>query len=279
MAQVWKAKPTFRLRYPRRGIIREGDMRMNTPKQTEASRANGSNSTGPKSAEGKQKARLNAVKDGLFSKALVIERLGEQQEDFDNIKDAVWDSFQPVGILEEMLVADYLENWWRRQRVRRAGSADLESRLRTLGTREEVEPATLYAKFILLASNYATAHTASPRHDKREILAQLEEMQEQLTTTFFGLTCLVDMMKDIEEEAASQGQLSATSVAQISACCGFGTERAAAIRMANEVCKKEAKREAEEDSKPQTASDKPKTEEPLETDPKSSPKELLVTAI
>jgi hypothetical protein len=41
-------------------------VRINSERQTEASRVNGSKSNGPKSIKGRSKVRLNAVKDGFF---------------------------------------------------------------------------------------------------------------------------------------------------------------------------------------------------------------------
>src|SRR6202521_5106549 len=108
-------------------------MRINSPKQTQASRENGAKSKGVKSPRGKNRVRRNALKDGLFSKDIVIESVGERKEDFERLKKEMWDLFQPASALEEMLVADIVENWWRRQRVRRAESADLKNRLDTLG--------------------------------------------------------------------------------------------------------------------------------------------------
>lgn len=106
-------------------------MRINSPKPTQASRQNGAKSKGVKSPSGKNRVRLNALKDGSFSKDIVIESVGERKEDFERLKKEMWDLFQPKSALEEMLVADIVENWWRRQRVRGAESADLKNRVRT----------------------------------------------------------------------------------------------------------------------------------------------------
>src|SRR3954469_19777942 len=102
--------------------------RASSPKQSEASRANGSKSKGPKSVAGKSKVAQNATREGLFSRQVVIEQLGEKQSDFDDLKEQLWDSLQPTNALEEMLVQDFLENWWRRERIRRAETAELRTR-------------------------------------------------------------------------------------------------------------------------------------------------------
>ena len=104
-------------------------MPRNSPKQTKASRENGAKSKGPKSKTGKSKAAQNSVKDGVFSRGVVIERLGEKREDLESVKKWFWDFFQPSNSVEQMLVSDFVENWWRRERVRREEEPELQNRL------------------------------------------------------------------------------------------------------------------------------------------------------
>jgi len=104
-------------------------MPRNSPKQTKASRENGAKSKGPKSKTGKSKAAQNSVKDGVFSRGVVIERLGEKREDLESVKEWLWDFFQPSNSVEQMLVSDFVENWWRRERVRREEELELQNRL------------------------------------------------------------------------------------------------------------------------------------------------------
>ena len=104
-------------------------MPRNSPKQTKASRENGAKSKGPKSKTGKSKAAQNSVKDGVFSRGVVIEPLGEKREDLESVKKWFWDFFQPSNSVEQMLVSDFVENWWRRERVRREEELELQNRL------------------------------------------------------------------------------------------------------------------------------------------------------
>src|SRR5216684_369039 len=104
-------------------------MRRNSKKQTAASRINGAKSTGPKSADGKKTSGQNALKSGFFSKDVVVTAAGERVGDFESFKAAVWDWAQPDDFVQEILTNDFVENWWRRQRVRRCESAELTNRL------------------------------------------------------------------------------------------------------------------------------------------------------
>jgi len=73
-----------------------------------------------RSIEGKSAVRLNAAKDGLFAKELVLKQAAERQEDFDNMKNEFWDCIQPQNAIEERAVVDAIHNRWWLERVCRA---------------------------------------------------------------------------------------------------------------------------------------------------------------
>lgn len=200
-------------------------MRNNSAKQTATSRTNGAKSPGPTSAEGKKKSRLNALKNGLFSKDLVVTAAGERIEDFESFKAAVWDSVQPDGALQEMLADDLVANWWRRQRVRRSESAELKSRLENLKIHDtylrsdEIEP--LKIRFCLLLERYQALTRSSPSGDINEIVTELENARSQLASTSLGLEFLIKKVNDVTSEAKSTGQISDASLGALRACVGL----------------------------------------------------------
>jgi len=203
-------------------------MRINSAKQTEASRKNGAKSKGAKSPRGKYQVRLNALKDGLFSKDIVIKSLGERREDFERLKKEMWNLFQPTSALEEMLVADVVENRWRRQRVRRAESADLKNRFETLWIRDKLrrsdEIESLKVPFSDLLRKYLLAVSSQPPQDTSTITAKLEEVRQQLAGTSLGVEFLIKRMESVDSEAQAKGQVSPEGLTMILACCGFGNE-------------------------------------------------------
>jgi hypothetical protein len=69
----------------------------------EANRRNAQKSTGPKSLEGKQRSRGNAVKHGILADALLRSDV-EDEAAFDELLAGLRRDFAPVGILEESLV-------------------------------------------------------------------------------------------------------------------------------------------------------------------------------
>ena len=66
-----------------------------------ANQANAKHSTGPKSPEGKEKSRQNAVRHGLRSKLAVIEKLGETVQSNYVLKDLYLKRVNP-GTPEEL---------------------------------------------------------------------------------------------------------------------------------------------------------------------------------
>lgn len=224
-------------------------MRKTSKKQSEASRKNGTKSTGPTSADGKQKSRLNALKNGIFSKELVLTAAGERVENFKRFEAWVWDSVQPDGAIEEILTNDVVVNWWARQRVRRCQSAELQNRLENLKARDlylrsdEIEP--LKIRFCLALEKYQAATNIIPPGDVDQIVSELENVRSQLASTPRGLEFLIEKVKSVKEVAESKGQISVASEVTLRACAGFTNSAAVCCRMINFATKTESAMAAE----------------------------------
>ncbi len=72
--------------------------------------------TGPRTAAGKERSSLNALKHGLTSRRIVLPY--ENQEEYDALLKDLLDDSQPVGTLEFELVNDIAAAIWRLRRVR-----------------------------------------------------------------------------------------------------------------------------------------------------------------
>jgi hypothetical protein len=79
-------------------------------------------STGPRTPEGKVAASRNSIRHGVYSEAILV--LGEEQADFDALRDGMAESLRPIGSLEEGLVDRLSRLWWR---LERAGKAEKEA--------------------------------------------------------------------------------------------------------------------------------------------------------
>jgi hypothetical protein len=113
----------------------------------EANRRNAQRSTGPKTEQGKNQSRLNALKHGVLSSSVVVTK-GEGAEDpaeFDELLGNLRQDLAPAGALEEMLVEKIAVCWWRQKRalrceaglIRRAfvpdSSAELDEMFSSMG--------------------------------------------------------------------------------------------------------------------------------------------------
>jgi len=87
--------------------------------KVESNRANALKSTGPRTVDGKNTARWNALKHGLLSKAVVL-REGEGKEDEEEFKElllSLHETYGPEGTMEEILVERIAVGYWRLQRA------------------------------------------------------------------------------------------------------------------------------------------------------------------
>jgi hypothetical protein len=88
---------------------------MATEKQIAANRANALCSTGPKTPEGKDVSRFNAVKHGLLADAALLPE--ESHEDVKAVREAIHELLKPQGELETMLADRVVSCMWRLRRV------------------------------------------------------------------------------------------------------------------------------------------------------------------
>ena len=89
-------------------------------------RANAAKSTGPKTAEGKQRASLNAFKHGLTGQTVVMP--GEDMQAYEALVKSFHDDFRPKGAVELHLCTSLADICWRLNRSRA-----MEHNLLTLG--------------------------------------------------------------------------------------------------------------------------------------------------
>jgi hypothetical protein len=90
---------------------------MTSEKQAEANRQNALKSTGPKTPEGKDAVRLNALKHGLLSQETLLP--GEDEEALRTLGERLRDELQPAGELENLLVERIITSYWRLRRLGR----------------------------------------------------------------------------------------------------------------------------------------------------------------
>ena len=104
---------------------------MTTAKQAAANRQNAKQSTGPATDEGRERAKMNALKHGLTAKTAIVS--AERAKDYEVFRDAMFEDRASVGALECLLVERMVVCAWRLRRAVRK-EADLD---RTEREREE----------------------------------------------------------------------------------------------------------------------------------------------
>jgi hypothetical protein len=84
-------------------------------KQTAAARANGKNSHGPVTPEGKLRSSRNSPRHGLLARAIVLE--GESRDRFNDLVRQLNEALKPRTQIEHLLVGKMAASHWRQVRV------------------------------------------------------------------------------------------------------------------------------------------------------------------
>ena len=84
-------------------------------KQTAAARANGKNSRGPVTPEGKIRSSRNSTRHGLLARAIVLE--GESRDRFNDLVRRLNEALKPQTQIDHLLVGKMAASHWRQVRV------------------------------------------------------------------------------------------------------------------------------------------------------------------
>lgn len=94
-------------------------------------RLNARKSTGPKTAEGKEKVGKNALRHGVLSNALLIP--GESAEDMERLRSDFHEELDPDGVRQQQLVERIIATEWRLRRIISAETSLLAGHLEKPG--------------------------------------------------------------------------------------------------------------------------------------------------
>src|SRR5262245_21260067 len=93
-------------------------------KQRLANKQNSLKSTGPKSAEGKARSRLNAMKHGAYAEVCCS---NEDRRKFNHLVLDLLAEYRPIGFEEKLLVEEIAQTIWRMNRYKAAEAQLLDS--------------------------------------------------------------------------------------------------------------------------------------------------------
>jgi hypothetical protein len=153
---------------------------MTSAKRVQANRQNALKSTGPKTQQGKDVARLNATKHGLLSQEVLLP--GEDEAAFTELSESLNAQLQPLGELESMLVEQIIAARWRLRRLRRVEAGVFAPELRDIYTQRiasENETAALGLSFIRKADGFSTLsrYEAALERSLYKALHELQRLQ------------------------------------------------------------------------------------------------------
>jgi hypothetical protein len=149
-----------------------------SPKKLDANRRNALKSTGPLSEEGKKISSMNALRHGLLAREVVI-KLGDHQEDereFLEFLDSVWNRHQPVGAEEEFEVQTIAACYWWKARYARYLNA--VTRKRTLGMRRR--EARRHDDLFEEVHRFTRSLLEQTARGLEHVIAVMEDVKEQL---------------------------------------------------------------------------------------------------
>ena len=92
---------------------------MTSEKHAQANRQNALESTGPKTPEGKDAVRLNAMEHGLLCQEVLLPR--EDEEALRELSEHLWTELKPVGEMENLQVDRIIAS---HRRLRRLGRVE-----------------------------------------------------------------------------------------------------------------------------------------------------------
>lgn len=91
-----------------------------------ASTASARKTGGPRTQHGKRKSKHNALKHGIFSRAVLLQ--GEPRGELDSLLSGLRNDLEPEGIIEQLLVDKLATLLWRHRRLIIAEGAEIQKR-------------------------------------------------------------------------------------------------------------------------------------------------------
>src|SRR5215212_11796431 len=169
---------------------------MASRKQIQANRQNALKSTGPKTPEGKDTARLNATKHGLLSQVDLLP--GEDEEVLKELAERLRAELQPEGEMESLLVERIIDATWRLRRLSRVEAGIFIWELYEELAERAQEEAYTYQRSTFdesIENLYRPSTRITDQQKHQEALSRVEEMKSKLhraQTATLGRTFIRD---------------------------------------------------------------------------------------
>ena len=190
---------------------------MASTKQITANRANALRSSGPKTAVGKKRSSLNAVKHGLSAKGRILD--GENAAEFELLQQELITEFEPANTLETHLVAEIGMGFWQLRRAAQVEALAIcarraeckpeeletpEERARRVDAERRKRTAETYRDKRVAAQGIAPANPALPSSDGEPVENPDELFLRQVGVMFSKEASLSDFLLRLDRYETTQ---------------------------------------------------------------------------
>ena len=168
---------------------------MASDKKAESNRRNALKSTGPRTPEGKDAVRLNALRHGLLSRETLLP--GEDEEALRGLGERLRDELQPVGEFENLLVDRIVSAYWRLSRLGRVEASIFAwEHYEELAKRADREARAYEDHFSDLARPASVVVTVADESKHREARKRARQMRakREAETATLGQTFVSDAL-------------------------------------------------------------------------------------
>ena len=154
--------------------------------------------------------RLNALRDGIFAKELVIASAGESQAEFDRLRSRLWNDFAPQNVATELCVEELAITYWRLQRPRRSEAAEIRKQIETARCRRQLEK---IAQLNSVKNKFFSARyrlhleTNLLGADRLALESSIAETRRSLESTPLGLEFLIKQLVVLKSDVKIYGYL------------------------------------------------------------------------
>ena len=153
---------------------------MISEKQLRANQRNAQKSTGPRTMEGKNVSKMNAVKYGLTARQVLLP--GEDSEDFYNLRGTLFKEFSPVGFLESKLVDELAGLYHRLERIYRI-EGEILVHARSEARLELAKARQMATRTRTLESRPSKDSDSGVSADSERFSEQARQLEEELETS------------------------------------------------------------------------------------------------
>ena len=197
-----------------------------TKKQLAANRRNALKSTGPRTQQGRDVSKMNALKHGILSRQVLVagQYYQEDQGELETLHRRLLDDLQPEGPLEEMLVDQIVTAQWRLRRALLAESGEIALSVDKSQRRHDTSPVLQWMQWRALGD---------PVH----------AMQKSSV----GSAILRDWMKELRATVEQNGRLMVEDVQKLNARIGV-TPNTLTLSLEELRLKQEAEPDTPQDS-------------------------------